>query len=112
MNIQITARHVKASQALKDTLSDELEKLEKYSDKITSCHAILDAEHVDKTVEIVLAVRKKSISAKARAESLGKAADLAVDKIRTQLKRSTERRKNHKPRRSNGGEREQPVEEN
>jgi putative sigma-54 modulation protein len=96
MNIQITVRHEKATQALRDALSEELAKLEKYGDRITSCHAIIDSEHVYKTVEIVLGARKNTISAKARAENLGKAVDMAMDRIKTQLKKINKKRKDHK----------------
>ena len=52
MEIQITSRHSKASQSLQETITAELEKLGKFFDKITSCHVILDSEHVEKVAEI------------------------------------------------------------
>ena len=96
MNVQITARHTKASQKLKDSLTEEVAKLEKYTDGITSCHVILDSEHVDKTVEIVLGVRRGRVNAKAHSDNFGKAIDMALDKIKTQLKKVNQKRKEHK----------------
>ena len=51
MEIRITSRHGKSSQALQETITAELSKMEKYFDKITSCHVVLDSERIDKVVE-------------------------------------------------------------
>jgi len=96
MNVQITARHSTASQSLKDSLTDEMERLEKYADGIASCHVILDTEHVDKIVEIAVKARRNTVIAKAHAETLGKAVDMALDKIKAQLKKLNAKRREHK----------------
>jgi ribosomal subunit interface protein len=96
MEIQITSRHSKASQTLQDTISAELQKMEKFSDKITSCHVVLDSEHVDKKVEITMNTRGHQVVAIAKADSLGKAIDDALMKTEKQLKKLNEKIKNHK----------------
>jgi ribosomal subunit interface protein len=96
MEIQITSRHSKASQALQDTLTEELQKMEKFLDKITSCHVILDSEHIDKTVEITMNAGGNPIVATAKAENLGKAIDEALSKTERQLKKLNEKIKSHK----------------
>lgn len=97
MNIQITARHAtKISRETQDYLKSELKSLEKYHDKITSCHVILDSEHLDKKVEIILNVQGHSFNAKSKSENFGKSVDDALDKIVRQLKKSNEKLKNHK----------------
>lgn len=96
MNIQITSRHTKISQDTQDYLKAELDNLSKYYDKITSCHAILDSEHIDKKVEISMNVLNHSIVARASAENLGKAVDDALGKVRRQLKKFNEKLKQHK----------------
>ncbi|MDG5815041.1 ribosome-associated translation inhibitor RaiA [Chitinispirillales bacterium ANBcel5] len=96
MEIQITSRHSKASQALQDTITSEIAKLEKFSDKITSCHVILDSEHVDRTVEITMNSRGHQVVGAARAENIGKAIDSAIEKVTRQLKKINEKVKNHK----------------
>jgi len=97
MEIQITARHTKASQSLQDTITAELEKIGKYFDKIVSCHVVLDSEHVDKTAEITLNTLGHQIVASAKAENIGKAFDEALVKAERQLKKHNEKIKNHKP---------------
>jgi ribosomal subunit interface protein len=96
MNIQITARHMRASQAVKDAITQDLLGLEKFSEKITSCHAIIDTESELKTVEVNLTVRGAMLSAKAKAENIGKAEGLVIDKLERQLKKLNEKVKNHK----------------
>jgi putative sigma-54 modulation protein len=96
MDIQITSRHSKASQTLQDTITDELNKVEKFYDKITSCHVILDNENEDKTVEITMHTQGHQVVAFAKTESVGKALDEAISKIERQLKKLNEKIKNHK----------------
>lgn len=97
MEIQITSRHSnKASQALQDAITSELQRMEKFFDKITSCHVILDSEHVDKTVEITMNTLGHQLVASAKAENIGKAIDDALDKTERQLKKLNEKIKNHK----------------
>ncbi|HEX2956716.1 MAG TPA: ribosome-associated translation inhibitor RaiA [Chitinispirillaceae bacterium] len=96
MEIQITSRHTKASQTLQDTLTAELQRMEKFIDNITSCHVILDSEHVDKTVEITMNVAGHQIVANAKADNLGKAIDDALIKTERQLKKLNDKLKNHK----------------
>jgi ribosomal subunit interface protein len=96
MNIQITARHSRASESLKETLTNDVLKLERFAEKITSCHVILDSESVAKTVEINLTAHGVPFTAKAKAENLGKAQGMAMEKIERQLKKLSEKIKNHK----------------
>ncbi|NLE01451.1 MAG: ribosome-associated translation inhibitor RaiA [Fibrobacter sp.] len=96
MEIQITSRHSKASQTLQETITAELSKLEKFYDKITSCHVILDSEHVEKTVEINMHAMGHEIVGFAKDESIGKAIDDAIGKVERQLKKLNEKVKSHK----------------
>lgn len=96
MEIQITSRHAKASQSLQDIITAELQKLGKFFDKIISCHVILDSEHVDKVAEITINTLGNQIVGSAKAENIGKAFDGALTKAERQLKKLSEKIKNHK----------------
>ena len=96
MNIQITSRHQKVSAGVQDFIKGELEDLGKYYDKITSCHAILDKEHGEDFVEITCSILGKKIVGKGSGENLGKAVDVALEKVIRQLKKKKEIVKNHK----------------
>jgi len=96
MNVQITVRHAKVSQSLKDSLTEELMNLEKFAEHITSCHAVIDTEHVEKTVEIVANLSHHTVSATGKADNLRTAIDMAIAKITAQLKKVNQKRKRHK----------------
>jgi putative sigma-54 modulation protein len=96
MEIQITSRHAKASQDLQDTITAEVSKLEKFYDKIISCHVILDSENLDKKVEIAMNVQGGQVVGEARADNIGKAIDDAAAKVGKQLKKLNEKEKSHK----------------
>ena len=96
MEIQITSRRTKASQTLQDTITAELGKLEKFSDKIISCHVILDSENLNKVVEISMNTLGHQVVGTAKAENVGKALNSAIEKVQRQLKKLNEKVKNHK----------------
>ncbi len=96
MNIQITSRHSKVSQDTQAYLKNELNSLDKYYDKITSGHVIIDSENILKIVEIVLNIQGSTINAKAKSENFGKSVDMALNKVIRQLKKTNEKIKGHK----------------
>lgn len=96
MNIQITSRRSKVSKQTQDYLKSELINLEKFNDRMTSSHVILDSEHINKIVEIVINVQGSTVNAKAKSDNLGKSVDLALQKITRQLKKFKQKTKNHK----------------
>jgi putative sigma-54 modulation protein len=96
MDIQITSRHEKASASLQQTIADEFGKLEKYYDKLTSCHIILDNERGMEILEVVIATAGHTVNATAKAASIGKAIDEAFMKAERQLAKIFGKRKDHK----------------
>jgi len=96
MDIQITSRHEKASASLQQTIKDEFGKLEKYSDRITSCHIIIDSQRGMEILEVVLAMAGHTINATAKAGNIGKAIDEALMKVERQLEKINGKIKDHK----------------
>lgn len=102
MEIQITTRHDRTiSQETKDFIMADVEGLEKFYDKVSSVHVILDkVEHKsgpEDIVEIIASVDGPNIAAKASdtEENMGKAFDEALNKIIRQLKKKNEMVKSH-----------------
>ena len=96
MEIQITSRHKKASTQLQEAIMAELGKLEKYNDKITTCHVVLDTERDSKVVEITVQTMHHTLVSKTKSDNVGKALDEAVEKIERQIKKINEKIKDHK----------------
>ncbi len=96
MDIQITSRHEKATTSLQETITDEINKLEKFYDKITSCHVILDHERGQEIMEVVVNCAGHTVAATAKAENMGKVIDEVISKVERQLKKISEKVKDHK----------------
>ncbi len=101
MDIRITSRHEKASVSLQEKIYEEFGKLERYYDKITSCHVIIDNQRGRDSLEAVLITSGHRVAASAQAENIGKALDKTITKVQRQLAKITGKmkdRKNHSKR--------------
>lgn len=96
MQVNITARHLDLTPALKEYAEKKLLKTKKYSNKITNVHIILNVEKNRHIAEIVLHVSGQDISAKAMAGDMYGAIDLVMNKILKQLKRHMAKVKDHR----------------
>jgi len=101
MEFQITFRHSKASESLKQVIQDDLDKLQRFFDNITSARVILDTDSINKKAEIVLNLYNHTVTATSKAENIGKAWDEAIGKAERQLKKINEKLKNHKHQKTN-----------
>ncbi len=95
MKVNITARHLDLTPALKEYAEKKLIKAKKYA-KITNAHIILNVEKNRKIAEIVIHVSGQDISAKSVSGDMYGAIDLVMDKIIKQLRRHRGKVKNHR----------------
>ena len=89
MNIQITSRKFKAKDSLKTEIKEQLNTLSKFNDDILDANVILSYIHLKdsiKTVEIVLSVPGKTLSAEDTSEDYGKSLTKTISKLEKQLK--------------------------
>jgi putative sigma-54 modulation protein len=91
MNTQIQAIHFKADKKLIDFIERKLSKLETFHDGIIDAQVFLKLENTsikeNKTVEIKINVRQTSLIQTETSVSYESAIDMAVDSLKTQLKR-------------------------
>jgi putative sigma-54 modulation protein len=90
MHIQITARRFKVHDTIREHLTTELEKMEKFFDGIISCDVVLFYERPQnsrKHVEMTMKVRGETLFAAADSEDFLKTIDMAVEKLERQLKK-------------------------
>ena len=91
MNTQIQAIHFKADKKLIDFIERKLNKLETFHDGIIDAQVFLKLENTsmkeNKTVEIKINVRQTSLIQTETSVSYESAIDMAVDSLKTQLKR-------------------------
>lgn len=97
MDITVSARHFNASESLQARVREELEKLGKFYPNITGASIILDhdVEH-QRHCEISMNITGTVVVASADEENMGKAVDVALERVKVQLKRNNEKQKEHK----------------
>jgi putative sigma-54 modulation protein len=103
MEIQLTAKQLKVTPAIRDYVQEKMEKAQKYFDHIVWGQCILFIEKRAHNAEMVIHAPGQTFRALATAADLYSAVDLASDKIDAQLKKHKERLKSrHKGRPSSG----------
>lgn len=97
MNIKVTARHFNASDALQQSVQEAAESLQRFYPNITDINVILDAEKKNlRRAEFIVNILHLTVSAEAEEENMGKALDVALERVERQLKKENEKLKSHK----------------
>jgi putative sigma-54 modulation protein len=101
MEIQLTAKQLKITPALREYVQNKMGKAQKYFDHIVWGQAFLFVEKRSHKAEMIVHAPGQTFRALATAADLYSAIDLASDKIDAQLKKHKERIKSrHKPKTS------------
>ncbi len=85
MRINITARHFKMSEELKQFTEGEVSRLQKYYDGIVDAEVILSWEKHDRLAEIKMSVFGTLLTALGRSQEMKKSIYEAVDKMERQV---------------------------
>lgn len=93
MQINISGHHVEVTDALKDYVSEKLERLARYSDDITSIQAVLTVEKNRQRAEATIRVKGADLFANAESEDMYAAIDLLSDKLDRQVTKHKEKMK-------------------
>jgi putative sigma-54 modulation protein len=96
MQIKFTARHFKASESLKDYAENEIQRLQKFFDRIVDCDIILVKERNNLIADISLNVSSGVLAVKESSEDFYKSIDKAVDKLERQIKKYKGKNRNYK----------------
>ncbi|NLB63496.1 MAG: ribosome-associated translation inhibitor RaiA [Fibrobacter sp.] len=97
MNIQVSARHFNASESLQLRVQEEAERLQRFYPNITEVSIVLDAERKNsRKVDMVVKIRQQTIKATAKEENMGKAIDVAFERVERQLKRENQKQKTYR----------------
>ena len=101
MEIQLTAKQLKITPALREYVQQKMSKAQKYFDHIVWGQAFLFVEKRSHKAEMIVHAPGQTFRALATAADLYSAIDLASDKIDAQLKKHKEKIKSrHKPKTS------------
>lgn len=96
MNIQITARNIDLTDAIRSYAEKKVSKLEKYFDHITEASVLLEVQKNVHIVEILLSAKGVFMKGLEKSEDLYASIDLASDKIEKQLVKYKEKLKDKK----------------
>ena len=96
MNIKITHRNAKVSDAIKDKVDDWLSCSQERYEVITSAHVILEKNDREDMAEATIHIAGKDIFAKASADNMYAALDALSDKIDRQLDKIHQKHVNKK----------------
>jgi len=102
--INVTVRHLDEPTArLQAVIQDELGKLESHFHSVTSFDVvvegiskILNGVELKRKVDITAAIKGNTFAASAEEENFGKALDVAIARIRTQLSKQREKATDYK----------------
>ena len=97
MKKQITARHFDLTPEMKAKAEEEMEGLTRFFDNIVSAEMVLDAERHRRVAELKVNVFNSLIAGRGETDDMYTAIDVAVDKVKTQLKKYKGKLKDRKP---------------
>lgn len=94
---KVTARHFDLTPEMKARAEEEMEGLTRFFDNIVSAELVLDAERHRRVAELKVNVFNNLIYGRGETDDMYTAIDVAVDKVKTQLKKYKGKLKNRKP---------------
>ena len=97
MKKQVTARHFDLTPEMKAKAEEEMEGLTRFFDSIVSAEMVLDAERHRRVAELKVNVFNNLIAGRGETDDMYAAIDVAVDKVKTQLKKYKGKLKDRKP---------------
>ena len=85
MQLSITGHHIDVTDALRDYVTQKLEKLERHYDHINNVHVVLCVEKLVQRAEATVHVNGGEVFADADSEDLYAAIDALTDKLNRQI---------------------------
>ncbi len=96
MQINVTGHHVDITPALRDYVTNKLQKIERYFSNITNVHVILSVDKkFQQKAEARMHLARAEVFAESEASDMYAAIDLLIDKLDRQVLKHKEKMKNH-----------------
>ena len=92
MKINITSRHEKLTEGLKNHIEDKIQRVERYLGKIKEAHVILNFEKSVHVCEVTLAAKSLKLSAKATSRDMYQSIDGALNRLEKQAHKQKDKR--------------------
>lgn len=95
MNLTITGHHVEVTPAIRDYVTNKLDRVIRHFDNVTSVSVILSVEKLKQKAEVTLHVRGKDIYVESDNGDMYAAIDNMVDKLDRQVLKHKEKAFDH-----------------
>lgn len=95
MQIRVTGHHVEVTPALRSSVEEKMERIERHFDMVTDAHVILTVEKMRHKAEAKVNYRGGTIFADSVEEDMYAAIDRLVDKLDRRVIKSKEKITNH-----------------
>lgn len=95
MQINITGHHVEITSALRDYVTEKMQKLTRHFDHVTNAHVILTLEKQNQKAEATVHVSGKDLFAEHTSEDMYASIDGLIDKLDRQIIKHKEKIGSH-----------------
>jgi putative sigma-54 modulation protein len=96
MQINLTGHHVEITDALRQYVTNKIERLERHFDYVTNVHVVLSVEKLQQKAEATMHMSGADVFADSVHEDMYAAIDGLVDKLDRQVKKHKEKLKDHR----------------
>ena len=95
MNLQISGHHLEVSPAIRDYVSQKLQKVTRHFDHVIDIHVVLSVEKLNQKAEVTLHVPGKDIFVESLDPNLYAAVDDLTDKLDRQVQKYKQKIQDH-----------------
>lgn len=95
MQINITGHHIEITDALRDYVTEKMQKLTRHFDHVTNTHVILTVEKLQQTAEATVHASGSDLFAQHQSEDMYASIDALVDKLDRQIIKHKEKIGSH-----------------
>lgn len=95
MQLNITGHHIDITPALRDYVSDKLQRLERHFDHVTNVHVVLCVEKLRNKAEATVSISGGNLFADSEEDDMYAAIDALTDKLDRQIKKHKEKLTDH-----------------
>jgi putative sigma-54 modulation protein len=91
MRIQLSGKHVEITPALRQYVTEKLDRLARHFDHVGNVHVVLSVEKMRHKAEATIHLHRGTVFADTEAEDMYVAIDALVDKLDRQVKKQKEK---------------------
>lgn len=103
MQIQLTGHHVEITPALRQFVTDKMERIARHFEHISNVHVVLSVEKLLQKAEATIHLQRGTVFADAVAEDMYAAIDVLIDKLDRQVKKQKEKSTDYRSGVAKGG---------